>query len=113
MSTATQLALFWVPAAGAYLLVTLLAAVDAMVPLVPAEAAVLGGAALAAHGRLGLWPLLAAAWAGAVAGDLASYRAGRLVGPLVLRRLSRPRTLAAVERALAWLARRGAVVLVA
>src|SRR4051794_14692867 len=107
MPTATQLALFSASAAGAYLLVMLLVAFDAMVPLVPAEAAVLGGAALAAHGRLSVWPLLGATWAGAVAGDLASYRAGRLVGPRVLRRMSRPRTRAAVDRALAWLARRG------
>jgi membrane-associated protein len=113
MPIAHHLALAGLHAGGAYALVALLVALDAVLPVVPAEAAVLGGAALAARGQLGLWPLLAATAVGAFVGDLASYRAGRLVGPWVLKRLSRPRTRAAVDGALAWLARRGPLVLVA
>jgi membrane protein DedA with SNARE-associated domain len=113
MPVAHQIAVLGLHAGGGYLLIALLVALDAVLPIVPAEAAVLGGAALVARGQLELWPLLAATAVGAFAGDLASYRAGRLVGPPVLRRLARPRTRAALDRALGWLTRRGAVVLIA
>jgi membrane-associated protein len=120
MPVASQIALLFAHAWGTYLLIALLVLLDAVLPVVPAEAAVLAGAALAARGQLRVLPLLIATVLGAVAGDLTSYRAGRLLGSPRLRR--RPRALGArgargsgvrLGRAAGWVRRRGGVVLVA
>jgi membrane-associated protein len=93
----------------AYLLIALLVALDAVLPLVPGEAAVLAGAALAARGDLALAGVFAATAAGAFAGDLTGYGAGRLLGGRLAHRRRPARWLA---RARGWLDRRGARVLV-
>ena len=108
MPDAADLALVFVHAWGAYLAIGLLVLLDAVLPVVPAEAAVLAGAALVARGQLRLVPLLVATAAGAFAGDLASYRAGRLLG---VSRHSRLRP--GLARGVGWLRRRGGVVLIA
>jgi membrane-associated protein len=109
MPDVTQLALLFASAWGAYLVIALLVMADAVLPVVPAEAAVLAGAALAARGQLHIEPLLAATAVGALGGDLVSYRAGRLLASGRRARRSRAR-LRAAER---WLHRSGGAVLVA
>ncbi|MFP3901940.1 MAG: DedA family protein [Acidimicrobiia bacterium] len=64
-------------AALAYLLVLVLAALDVVFPVLPSESVVVLGAVLASQGRLSVLPLLAAAAAGAIAGDHLSYALGR------------------------------------
>jgi membrane protein DedA with SNARE-associated domain len=61
----------------AYLLVLLLVAFDVVVPVLPSESAVILGGVLAWQGRLHPVPLVAAAAAGAIAGDHLSYSIGR------------------------------------
>lgn len=97
----------------AYVVIALLVALDAVLPLVPGETAVIAGAAMAAQGRLGIVGVVVAAAAGAFLGDLTSYGCGRLLGPPVRRTLARGRRGAAL---LDWahdlLERRGAPFLV-
>ena len=64
-------------AALAYLLVLVLAAFDVVVPILPSESVVILGGVLAWQGRLHPIPLIAAAAAGAIAGDHLSYAIGR------------------------------------
>jgi membrane-associated protein len=64
-------------AALTYLLVLLLAAFDVVVPVLPSESVVILGGVLAWQGRLHPVPLIAAAAAGAIAGDHLSYSIGR------------------------------------
>lgn len=64
-------------AALTYLLVFALAAFDVIVPVLPSESAVILGGVLAWQGRLHPVPLIAAAAAGAIAGDHLSYAIGR------------------------------------
>lgn len=82
-----------------YPLIVLVAALDAVFPLVPSEATVIAAAALAGAGDLVLALVLVAGAAGAVAGDNVAYllgRAGR--GPLLRRLLRRPAWRARVDR---------------
>jgi membrane protein DedA with SNARE-associated domain len=67
----------------------LLVAGDAIVPLFPGESAVVAAAVLAADGGLIVWLVLAAAFTGALAGDLVTYSIGRVAGPRVLARFVR------------------------
>ena len=64
-------------ATWAYLVVGLLAAVDAVFPVVPSESLVVVGASLAARGDMDPWALLVAAALGAAVGDLTSFALGR------------------------------------
>lgn len=59
--------------------------------VVPGEAAILIGGALAAQGRIPLWAALAAAILGAITGDTVGYAVGRRWGERMLPRLSRRR----------------------
>jgi len=61
----------------AYALVLVVAAVDAIVPVVPSETVVILGGVLAAQGRLNPWVLFTVAAVGATMGDNASYSLGR------------------------------------
>ncbi|HYT09855.1 MAG TPA: DedA family protein [Mycobacteriales bacterium] len=74
-------------AGWAYLLIGLAVAVDAVLPLVPSEAVLIGAGALVATGAADPVPLLAAAWAGALAGDCTAYTLGRRAGRLGVGRL--------------------------
>lgn len=75
---------------------------------VPASLVMLSAGAFGAAGDLVLWQAAAAALAGAVAGDLTGYAAGRVGGGALLRRLGRtPRRRAALDRAAATMEAQG------
>ncbi len=59
--------------------------------VVPGEAAIILGGALASHGRISLASAILAAVLGAIAGDAAGYAVGRRWGAKMLPRLSRRR----------------------
>ncbi len=84
----------------AYLLVMILVALDAVIPALPGEVAVISGGALSAAAHLGIGWVVAAAAVGAFAGDLTVYMVGRHRLPGVLGR-TRPgrRITAGVKRA--------------
>lgn len=88
-------------AAWAYLLIAALVLVDAVLPVVPGETVLLAGGVLAAEGELALAAVIGSAAVGALAGDVLTYRAGRLVGPRLLGRLMRRRR---GRRAVIWAA---------
>ncbi len=73
----------------AYAVVFLLALLDAILPVVPSETAVITGGVVAATGRLSLPLVIASATAGAMAGDNAAYLIGRRFGSAVTSRLFR------------------------
>jgi membrane-associated protein len=64
----------------AYAIVFLLALLDALVPIVPSETAVITAGVVAASGDLSLPMVIAAAAAGAFLGDNSSYLVGRRFG---------------------------------
>ena len=107
-------------AALTYLLVLFLAAFDVIVPVLPSESAVILGGVLAWQGRLHLVPIIAAAAAGAIAGDHLSYTIGRWTqrggARLHPSRRSDGRRLGKGERLQIWAARqlerRGASLLI-
>jgi membrane-associated protein len=84
-----------------------LAAVDALLPVVPSEALILAAGVAAAAGQQDLILVIAAAALGAFAGELAGYAVGRAAGPAVRGRL-RP---GAYDRVADLLRRRGGTVL--
>lgn len=69
-----------------YLVVFAIAALDAVLPIVPAETAVITAGALAAGGQLEIAGIIICATAGAAAGDNLSYILGRTAGEPVRRR---------------------------
>lgn len=69
-----------------YLVVALLVAGDALLPLFPGESSVVAAAVLSADGGLVVWLVAAAAIAGAFIGDTAMYGLGRWKGPGVIAR---------------------------
>ena len=77
-----------------YALVLAVAALDALVPLVPSEATALAAGVVAGAGDLSVALVVAAAAAGAFAGDSSAYGVGRALGPRATRRLP--------ERRVAW-----------
>jgi membrane protein DedA with SNARE-associated domain len=96
-----------------YLLVLAVAALDALVPLVPSETTAIAAGVLAGAGDLNIAFVLAAAAAGAFAGDATSYGLGRRfgdsAGSLVFRGKGGPRRRSWAERALKT---RGATIVV-
>ena len=88
------------------------AALDAVLPVVPSETLVIAAGVLAAADRLALTGVLVAAAAGALVGDNASYLAGRKLGRPIARRAFRGRR---ARRRLEWAERqldaRGAYVI--
>jgi membrane protein DedA with SNARE-associated domain len=97
-----------------YALILLIAALDAVFPLVPSEATVIAAAALAGAGKLVLALVLIAGASGAVIGDNAAYLLGRAGQRPLLRRLLRSqrwrRRVGRAERQL--LARGGTIIAV-
>jgi membrane-associated protein len=79
------------PALWTCLLLALAVAVDAVLPLVPSEVALVGAGAMVATGAAEPVPVLAAAWLGALVGDCCSYLLGRRAGRLGVGRLLRRR----------------------
>jgi membrane-associated protein len=70
----------------AYAIVFLLALLDAIVPVVPSETAVITAGVVASAGDLSLWLILPAAAVGAFLGDNGAYLLGRRYGDHVTRR---------------------------
>lgn len=86
----TQFTQFVADASGwAYAIVFLLALLDAILPVVPSETAVITGGVVAATGRLSLPLVIASATVGAIAGDNAAYLIGRQFGSAVTDRFFR------------------------
>lgn len=73
----------------AYAVVFLLALLDAVLPVVPSETAVITAGVVAATGHLSLLLIVVSAAVGAVAGDNIGYLVGRRFGPAVTRRFFR------------------------
>jgi membrane protein DedA with SNARE-associated domain len=89
----------------AYAIVFLFAFLDALVPVVPSETAVITASLVAATGQLSLPLIFAAAACGAFAGDNAAYAIGRRFGPYAKARYFRGekgrKTISWTERQLA------------
>ena len=83
-----------------YAVVLGIAALDALLPLVPSEATVISAGVLAGAGDLNLGLVIAAAAAGAYTGDSSAYWLGRLLGSRVARRLFSVRRRLWAERLL-------------
>lgn len=96
------------------LVVFVVAALDAVVPLSPSESTLIAVAVVSAQtGRPAIWLVIVAAAAGAYAGDLVSFRIGVRAGGGVLRRLrARRRGLRVYAFAHRTLTARGGQVLV-
>jgi membrane protein DedA with SNARE-associated domain len=95
-----------------YLLILVIAAVDALFPLVRSEATVIAAAALAAMGELVLPFVLLSGAAGAFIGDNVAYLLGRAGQGMVLRRLlGSPKWRRRVGRAEAQLRLRGGTII--
>ena len=96
-----------------YLFVFAIGALDAVLPIVPAETAVIAAGVLAAGGELQIAAIIACAAAGAIVGDNVSYLLGRTVGAPIRRRFLSGATASA---RLAWaqrqLAERGGSLLI-
>jgi membrane-associated protein len=91
-----------------YLVVALLVAGDALIPVFPGESSVVAAAVLAADGELMVWLVLLAAFAGAFVGDLVMYGIGRSAGTRIVRRyLSEGKRAKRVDWARDLLQRRG------
>lgn len=72
-----------------YAAILIVAALDAVVPLVPSETTVISAGVLAGAGELQIGLVIAAGAAGAYAGDSSAYWLGRGFGPRLERRLFR------------------------
>ena len=96
-----------------YLAIFGIAALDAVLPIVPSEAAVITAGVLAADGDLLVVLVIVAAAAGAILGDNCSYLVGHLVGRRTSRRLLRgERGRRSLEWAERTLRRRGGLLIV-
>jgi membrane-associated protein len=82
-----------------YAVILGIAAVDALVPVVPSETLAITGGVLAGLGDLDLGTVVAAAAVGAFLGDSSAYLLGRTLGARVRSRLFRR---GRAKRALAW-----------
>ena len=95
-----------------YAAIFAVAALDALLPVVPSEATLISAGVLAGAGELEVGLVVAAGAVGALLGDTGAYSAGRLLGPRVDARLSRSEK---AVRGRAWaersLARRGGVLI--
>lgn len=92
-----------------YALILAVAALDALLPLVPSETTAIAAGVLAAAGDLSLGLVVASAAAGAFLGDSSSYGLGRAFGPRIAPRLLPARRRAWAERTLE---RRGGALIV-
>jgi membrane-associated protein len=88
-----------------YAVILAIAAIDALIPLVPSEATVIAAGVLAGAGELELGLVIAAGAAGAYAGDTAAYWLGRRldyrIDPLVFSGAKGGRRKASAERVIA------------
>jgi membrane-associated protein len=97
---------------SAYLLIVAFVAGDGVVPTVPGELALIGGAILAADGELSLALVVAAGILGGLLGDNASYLLGARLGqPASLRLFRGRRSRSRLEWARLQLAEHGRVII--
>jgi len=87
-----------------------MAVVDALLPVVPSEALIIGAGVAAAAGQQDLLVVIGAAALGSFIGETAGYVIGRALGPSVRGRLGGGRRVA-YDRVAALLTRRGGTVL--
>lgn len=98
----------------AYALIVLVAALDALIPVVPSETTVIAAGVLAGSGELELAFVIGAGAAGAYLGDSSGYWLGRSLGPRLRRRTLRSaRAEARRDRAEKALRRHGAAFIFA
>src|SRR5690349_20224775 len=98
-------------AGWAYLIIFVMALLDGLFPVLPAETTIIAGGALAASGHLHAAGVLGATWAGIVAGDLLTHELARRGRARQFERWSRrPRTRKALDWATALLANHGTKV---
>lgn len=96
----------------AYAAILAVAALDALLPLVPSETTLISAGVLAGAGDLQLGLVIAAGAAGAYAGDTSAYSLGRRFGPWVERRLfSGAKSARTKEWAERTLERRGGIII--
>jgi membrane-associated protein len=72
-----------------YVIIFAIAVLDAFFPVVPSESMVVVAGSLAASGKLNVFIVILAAWAGAAVGDNISYGIGKWAGERTVRRLFR------------------------
>jgi membrane protein DedA with SNARE-associated domain len=97
----------------AYGIVFVLAFLDAILPIVPSETAVITAGVVAAAGELSLPIVIASALSGAFAGDNTAYLIGRRLGALVVERFfSGEKARGRIERAKQQLRERGGELIV-
>lgn len=97
----------------AYGIVFLLALLDAILPIVPSETAVITAGVVAAAGHLSLSIVIAAAFGGAFSGDNAAYLIGRRFGSRVVQRFfGGEKARGRIERAKQQLRERGGQLIV-
>jgi membrane-associated protein len=89
-----------------YAAILAVAALDAVVPIVPSEATLISAGVLAGLGDLSIVLVIAAGATGALAGDNGAYALGRVFGPRLDRRIPARRRAWAEEK----LATRGAML---
>ena len=98
----------------AYAAIAVIVALDAFLPVVPGETAVITGGVLAAQHELSLPLVVVAAFAGALAGDHVSFGIGRVLGQRACRRLfGGAKGQRRLSWAAGWIAERGRIVLLA
>src|SRR3970282_187119 len=96
-----------------YVVVLVIAALDAVIPFVPSETTVIAASVLAGDGTLELPLVMGAAAVGATAGDNLSYLIGRTLGRRVTERFFRgPRAQGRLRWASDQLSRRGGSLIV-
>jgi membrane-associated protein len=80
----------WVSGSNwSYVVIFAVAVLDAFFPLVPSESMVVVAGSLAGTGKLNVFIVILAAWAGAAVGDNISYGIGKWAGERTVRRLFR------------------------
>jgi membrane protein DedA with SNARE-associated domain len=94
-----------------YLVIFALAALDPLLPILPAEGAVTAAAVLAGQGKLTLAWVIIAAGLGAFVGDNIAYWVGRTAGRPIIERILRGRT-GQLETAEAQFRRRGGALII-
>lgn len=82
----------------AYAVILAVAALDALVPVVPSETTVISAGVLAGAGELEIAFVVGVAAAGAFAGDSSAYWLGRALAPRIRRRTARSEKAAARQR---------------
>lgn len=95
-----------------YVVIFLVAVIDAFFPVVPSETMVVAAGVLAANGDLSITPLIIVAALGAVTGDNVSYGIGRTLGQRLRPRLCAGKRRRHLDRAERLLQERGGYLII-